>query len=177
MRAAAMLLVLLAASPAHAEKSETTAFALAATGTGVSTALVLAAFLVDAEDANTNGPLLYAGIGTFLITPSLGHLYANQWLTIGMGIRATAGAIALYGLSRTEDQPCATRPGENCPSVTGGGLTLVSLAAIAYIAGIAFDVRDAKDAARRYNKRTGATATLAPTAMPHGGGLSLVGQF
>ncbi len=169
--------LLLAASPARAEKSEKTSVALAATGTGVSSALILAAFLVDAQDADVHMPTLYAGIGTSVITPSLGHLYSEQWLTIGMGIRAAAGALALYGLSQKEDHACLTRPADNCPETTGTGLTIVSLAAIAYIGGIAYDVRDAGAAARRYNKRQGTTATITPTAVRHGAGLSLVGSF
>lgn len=180
MRAVAIVTMLLlgaVAAPARADKSETTSVALAATGTGVSSAMVLAAFLIHPESGDVNQPLLIGGIVSSVITPSLGHLYSNQWLTIGMGIRGIAGALALYGLSSKQDQPCATRPNENCPEVTGTGLTLISLAAIAYIGGVAYDVRDARPAARRYNLRHAGGAALAPTAFPHGGGLTVVGRF
>jgi hypothetical protein len=169
---------LLAASPAHAEKNEKVAFGLAVGGTAVSSALTLSAFVVGGDEATTNTPLLVAGVGSFVITPSLGHLYSEQWLTIGMGIRGVAGAMALYGASKKQDQACATRPNDNCPEITSGGLVLISLAAIVYIGGISYDVRDAKDAAKRYNKRHGGGGmALAPTSMNHGGGLSLVGTF
>ncbi len=178
MRALIILVLLTGASPARAEKSERTSTTLAGIGTGASSVLIVSALLINSSDAQINEPLLYAGLGTFIITPSLGHLYSEQWLTIGMGIRAAAGALAVYGISRKQDQPCIVTPNENCPEVTAGGLTLISLAAIAYVGGIAFDVRDADDAARRYNRRHGgATATLTPTPMRHGAGLSLVGSF
>ncbi len=170
--------LLVAASPARAEKSERVSVGLAAAGTGVSSALVLSAFLINAEDAEVNMPLLLSGLGTSVVTPSLGHLYSEQWLTIGMAIRGAAGALVLYGVSQKQDQPCIVRPNENCPEINSTGLTLISLAAIAYIGGVAFDVRDSRDAARRYNKRhTTTTATLGPTVMPHGGGLAILGRF
>lgn len=169
--------MLAAAAPAHAEKTENVAFGLAVGGTAVSSALTLSAFVVGGDEATTNTPLLVAGVGSFVVTPSLGHLYSEQWLTIGMGIRGVAGAMALYGASKKQDQACATRPNENCPEITSGGLVLISLAAIVYIGGISYDVRDAKDAAKRYNKRHGGGMALAPTSMNHGGGLTLVGTF
>ena len=178
MRTAVLVSVLVAAAPAHAEKSEKVSVGLAAAGTGVSSALVLSAFLVDAQNAEVNMPLLLAGLGSSVVTPSLGHLYSEQWLTIGMAIRGAAGALVLYGVSSKQDQPCITRPTENCPEITSTGLTLISIAAIAYIGGVAFDVRDSRDAARRYNRRhTNTTATLGPTLMPHGGGLAILGRF
>ena len=175
MRAIVVLVVLALASPVRAEKSETVSFGLAATGTAVSSTLVVAALLFHGEDDEFNKPVMIAGLASSVITPSLGHLYAEQWLTVGMGIRAAAGTLALLGFSRTQPAPCISDRNQNCPTTTGGGLTLVSLAAIAYIGGIAFDVRDSRDAARRYNKKH--RAVLAPTAMSHGAGLSLAGRF
>ncbi len=175
MRAVVVLGVLALASPARAEKSETVSFGLAATGTAVSSTLVVSAVLFHGEFDEYNKPLLIVGLASSVITPSLGHLYSQQWLTFGMGLRAAAGALALWGFSMTEDAPCISEPAENCPTTTGGGLTLVSLAAIAYIGGIAYDVRDSRQAAHRYNTQHG--AVLTPTAMPHGAGVSLVGRF
>lgn len=173
----AMIAVLGLASPAHAEKSETVSFGLAAGGTAASSGLAVAAILFHGEDDEYNRPLLITGLASAVITPSLGHLYSQQWLTVGMGIRGLAGALALWGLSMTNDAPCITDPNENCPTTTGGGLTLVSLAAIAFIGGVAYDVRDSRDAATRSNRKHGSGMALTPTAMPHGAGLSLVGGF
>jgi hypothetical protein len=172
-----MVAVLGVASPARAEKNETVSFGLAAGGTAVSSGLAVGAILFHGEDDEYNKPLLIAGLASAVVTPSLGHLYSEQWLTVGMGIRGLAGALALWGLSMTNDAPCVVDPNENCPTTTGGGLTLVSLAAIAFIGGVAYDVRDSRGAAARYNKKHTSGFALAPTAMPHGAGLSLVGAF
>ncbi len=178
MRMLVALSLLLAASPrARADKSERTAMILSASGAGLSSGLVIASFLIEPQDGEVYLPTFYAGLGTSIITPSLGQIYSEQWLTIGMGIRAAAAAIALYGLSRDQDQPCLVNPQDNCPTLTGTGFSLIALAAIAYIGGVAYDVRDSDDSARRYNKRRGTTAAFAPTAMPGGGGFALVGAF
>jgi hypothetical protein len=177
MRALAVVILLASASPAHAEKQESVSFGLAAGGTAVSSGLAVAAILFHGEFDEYNKPMLIAGLGSAVITPSLGHLYSEQWLTVGMGIRGVAGALAVWGLSMTDDAPCVSDPTKNCPTTTGGGLTLVSLAAIAFIGGVAYDVRDSRDAATRYNKKHGSGTALAPTAVPHGAGLSLVGRF
>lgn len=177
MRALVVLVVLAVASPARAEKSENTALALSGIGAGVSSGLVLASFLVQADEGEPYQPMLYAGIGSSILTPSLGQLYSGQWLTVGMGIRGAAALLALYGLSRNQTQPCDFNPLKDCTTLTGSGFTLVALAAIAAVGGVAFDVRDADDAARRHNQRKWVTAALAPTALPSGGGLGLVGTF
>lgn len=174
MRSALVVAVLLAAAPAHAEKSEKVASALAGTGTGIASALVLSSFLVHPQDEQVYLPTFYAGIGLSVFAPSLGHFYAGRYLTIGMAIRAGAAGIAAIGLGQKQDGACDANPRDNCPTITGGGLTLISLAAIAYIGGVAYDVRDAPNAVEHYNKYH---AQLLPTAMPHGGGLALIGSF
>jgi hypothetical protein len=177
MRLLLVLPFLLAASPARADKSERTATILSATGAGVSSGLVVASFLIKPEDGEVYMPTFYAGLGTSIFTPSLGQLYSEQWLTIGMGIRAAAAGLALYGLTQDQDQPCLVNPQENCPTLTGTGFTLIAIAAIAYVGGVAYDVRDSDDSARRYNKRRKTSTAFAPTAMPGGGGFALVGAF
>lgn len=174
MRALIVLVILALASPARAEKSEDVSFGLAVAGTGVSSALVLSSFLIKSDGDDYNKTLLVTGLATSVITPSLGQLYSGQYLTIGMGIRGIAGLIALWGMSMKQDEPCITVPNTNCPTTKASGLTLMSLAAIAYIGGVAYDVREARSAARAHNKKH---TMLAPTAMSHGGGLSLVGRF
>ena len=70
--------LLFVASPAHAEKKKKTALALTGVGTGVSGGLILASFLVHPQNLEVNKPLLYTGLGTSIVTPSLGHFYAGR---------------------------------------------------------------------------------------------------
>jgi ABC-type Fe3+-siderophore transport system permease subunit len=178
MRALVVVAVLTLSSSARAEKSEKVATALSGIGAGVSSGLVLSSFLINAQEGEPNMSVLYVGLGTSIITPSLGQLYSEQWLTLGMGIRGAAAALALYGLTQNQDQPCIVDPTENCPTLTGAGFSLIALAAIAYVGGVAVDVRDADDSARRHNQKKWVNAALAPTMMPNGGGgLSLIGRF
>jgi hypothetical protein len=183
---ALMLFLVLAATPASAEtaspppnppgaKSEKTAKALVAGGTIFSSGLIIASFLVNLNEGTAYLPTLYAGVGTSIITPSLGQLYAGQYLTIGMGIRGVAAGIALWGYSKKQDQPCTDVPNTNCPTTTATGLVMISLAAIAYIGGVAYDVRDTPNAVSRYNKRLANKrgASLTPTR----NGVALVGRF
>jgi hypothetical protein len=177
MRYLLVVALLLASTSARAEKSETTAKALAGTGTGVAGALVLSSFLIHPQNEDVSQPLLYSGLGLGMVAPSFGHWYAGHWLTWGMAIRTAAAAITVYGVSLKHPQACDDAlPGEvkMCESVTAKGLTLISLAAIAYIGGVAYDVRNTPDAVERYNKFH---ASLVPTAMPHGGGVAITGQF
>jgi hypothetical protein len=166
--------LLLIASPAHAEKKKKTALALTGVGTGVSGGLVLASFLVHPQDLEVNKPLLYTGLGSSIVTPSLGHFYAGKYLTVGMGIRAAAAGLALYGVSQNQDQPCDIDPTQNCPTLTGTGFTFIALATIAYIGGVAYDVRTTPDAVESYNKLH---VQLLPTVTRGGGGLALGGSF
>ena len=166
--------LLLVASPAHAEKKKKTAIALAATGTGVSGALVLTSFLVHPQEGEAYKPLLYTGLGTSIVTPSFGHFYAGQYLTIGMGIRAAAVGMALYGVSQNQDQPCDIDPTQNCPTLTGRGFTVLALATIAYIGGVAYDIRTTPDSIEHYNRYH---VQITPTATRGGGGLALGGRF
>jgi hypothetical protein len=166
--------LLLVSSPAHAEKKKKTALALTGVGTGVSGGLILASFLVHPQDLEVNKPLLYTGLGTSIVTPSLGHFYAGKFFTVGMGIRAAAAGLAAYGVSQNQDQPCDVDPNQNCPTLTGTGFTVLALAAIAYIGGVAYDVRTTPDSVERYNKFH---AQLVPTVTRGGGGLALGGRF
>jgi hypothetical protein len=179
----ALLVLMLVSSTAMADttpepglKSEKTALILSAGGTALSSTLLVGALMVIpfSKDAEANKPLLYAGLGSSIVTPSLGQIYAGQYLTIGMGIRVISIGIAAYGLTLKQDQPCDSDPLANCPTVTGTGLTIVSLAAIAYIGGMAWDVRYVDDAVARANrKRSKRGAMVAPTL----NGVAVAGYF
>ncbi|HEX7703466.1 MAG TPA: hypothetical protein VF403_22155, partial [Kofleriaceae bacterium] len=88
MRSLVILLVLLAVAPAHADetkpKSEQTAQLAAGVGTGVSGGLILAGFLAGDSSYPFNRPLMYTGLASALITPSLGQIYAVEYITLGM---------------------------------------------------------------------------------------------
>jgi len=91
-------IVAVLAGTASAEKSVRTAYIASGVGTGVSSVLFLSAFFVGEKNGDVNMPLLYAGLGSGVITPSLGEFYVGKYLTVGMGIRVAAGLIATYGV-------------------------------------------------------------------------------
>jgi hypothetical protein len=90
-----VIVVLLAVSSiAHAEskperKSRGIALALAAAGTIVPVAVIAAGF----DDKNVT--MMLAGTGTLMLSPSLGHWYAGEVFTTGMGVRIVGGGLAL----------------------------------------------------------------------------------
>jgi hypothetical protein len=182
----AMLCVMAAAavSPAHAEnpKSEQTAQIMAGVGTGVSSTLILVAFLDQTPDQPFNRPLMYTGLATAAITPSLGQFYAGEYVTIGMAARAVGAGIATYALTHyTKISTCdnATTSGSMCKVLDSGAFPLLGLAAIAFVGGMAYDVGDAGPAVQRWNERHGFQITPAIVPGPNGpaAGLSVVGQF
>lgn len=174
MRAALVLILLLAATPAAAEKSRKKALVLAGVGTGVSSALVLSSFLIKADEGTVFAPTFYAGLGSSVITPSLGQWYAGTWLTIGMAVRLAAAGMAAYAIAQRRDDPCFVDPTQNCPTLTGAGFTMLSLAAIAYIGGVAYDVIDTPKAVERHNRTH---AMITPTATDRFVGIALVGRW
>jgi hypothetical protein len=162
------LVVLLAlASPARAEKNRDTAQILSVAGTIASSALVLSSFFIGTNTGEVNEPLLYAGLGTSIFTPSLGQYYAGEYLTLGMGVRGGAAAFALIAFAAEQETTTCdngTSPNQKCTSLTGPGYALMGLAAIAYVGGCAWDVEDAPDAADRANHvHMAITPTIVPT--------------
>lgn len=179
-RVALVLVVLLACGVAHAEKKRTIAQALSGVGAGVSSALVLASFFTGDPRNTVSAPLLYTGLGTSLITPSLGEWYAGEYLTLGMGVRAVAVGVAVFAI--TEEQRYTTCDFDNtmqCKSFGETGVVLLGLAAIGYIGGVAYDVMDAGPAVDRFNRKHGIyvapTALAAPTGFVPG--LALCGRW
>lgn len=167
-----------ASSTAHADdKNPNTAIALSGVGAGVSSALIVASFFTANDYSDINVPMLEIGLGTSLITPSLGQWYAHDWLTPGMGIRVGAAALATVAVATEERTlPCNADPTMNCHTLKGTGLALLGIAAIAYIGGTAWDVADAGDAVVRYNHRQ-LTYSLAPIMVHGGAGLAVGGTF
>lgn len=157
-------LVLALAGPAHAEKNRDVAQYLSVGGTVASSALVLGGFMFPDRGKVFNEPLMYTGLGTSLVTPSLGEYYSGQYLTWGMGIRALAVGLAIVGLERTQTVRCDNSANQNCDALTGSGYAIVGMAAIAYVGGAVLDCEDAPVAADNYNSTHYLiTPTIVPT--------------
>ncbi len=186
MRRAAALAGLLATlgltAPAEAgPRKKSTAQLLAGAGVGASSALFLSAFLMSPENADVNMPLLYAGLSTGVLTPSLGHFYVGDYLTVGMGIRAAAAALATYAV--LEYRINVRCPGVmfdvSCTSLEHEAIGLLGIAAIAFVGGAAYDLKALPDAVHRYNADHGFATT--PIIIPASGGpvpgVGVVGYF
>lgn len=176
--------LLLASVPAHAgPKDRQTARLLSGTAASVSGAVVLSGFVFAQDGKPFNVPVLYTGLGLLAVTPSLGELYAGQYVTIGMGVRAAATGLAVYTLrTQTRFATCDDALSSNeppCEIFKELAYPLLGIAAIAFIGGVWYDVLDAPDAADRYNKRHGFAPVPAVLPGPQGPapGLMLGGTF
>jgi hypothetical protein len=174
--------IVLFSTTAHAEKSEKTATLLSAVSSGVSGAVIVAGFVTAPNAERVNEPVMYTGIGMLFVTPSLGELYAEQYLTWGMGIRLVASGLAVYTLrTQTTLATCDTAHSSNdpkCEVFKENAYPLLGIAAIGFIGGVWYDVLDAKDAVRRYNKSHNFNlAPAVPTASGVAPGLTLSGTF
>jgi hypothetical protein len=175
-RLAVVTLLVVMTVSAHAEgRKRSTAQALSGVGVGVSSGLFLSAFLVLQDNHEVNRPLLYSGLFSAAITPSLGELYAGEWLTIGMGVRTAAAALAAYGVTQTDEVRCIAPGVQTCQELNGKAIVFLGLAAIAFVGGAAYDVMDADEAVDRYNAKH--SVVVAPSVFPSGGGVELIGTF
>ncbi len=166
------------AATAHADKSPTVATALSGTGAGVSAAVVVSSFLFGRTEGSVNLPLFFTGVGTSIVTPSLGQIYAGEYWSYGMALRGGAAAFAAIAiLGERHTVACDNGIDKNCKDLNGTGIAFLGLAAIAFIGGMAYDVMDAPEAAARANQAAQFSVSLVPTVLPHGGGLGLVGRF
>ncbi len=158
---ALLLALLLVAGTARAEKQRHTASLLSGAGAAVSSGLVVLSFLIPTGEINY--PLFGTGLALSVVTPSLGELYAGQYLTIGEGVRAAAAGAALYAIA-TQNESIRCEDGNGfCKSITGTGVAILGLAAIAFVGGVAYDLLDAPDAVDRYNRRLGIFVSMAKT--------------
>jgi ABC-type Fe3+-siderophore transport system permease subunit len=160
---------LLLSSAAHAEKKDPKkAKIMSGAAAAVSGGVVLTGFMLQKDGDPFNAPVLYTGLGLLAITPSLGEFYSEQYLTIGMGVRAAAAGFAVYVLNKyTRLAKCPLAPASDppeCNIFTEGAYPLLGVAAIAFIGGVWYDVLDAGDAAERYNRKHG--FSVVPAAMP-----------
>lgn len=158
----------LVATPAHAEKSLTTARILSGVGTGASAAITLAAFVAGDGAAGISKPLLLTGLGTAIITPSLGELYAGSYFTPGIAIRLGATALAIYAIyGQQEDVRCSSVEYKLCKQFKDEAFVTLGLAAIAFIGGAAYDIKELPDYVAKAN---GVSVSIIPTVLPTRGG-------
>jgi hypothetical protein len=173
MRRVVAIAIVLACGTSRADPHRRkVAQALSGIGTGVSSAIALSAFLFPSRDSALNVPILAVGVGTAVVTPTLGEWYAGDYVTIGLGIRLAAAGLGVYGATRTETGRCSNGPPESmCQNLTANAIPFLGLAAIAFIGGAAYDVIDAPTAVDRH------TVHVAPMVTPTSAGLGLAGQF
>lgn len=121
----------------------------------------------------TEGLALTGALGT-MIGPSLGHWYARDYLTVGLGVRVL-GAGAMLGGAATAFRDLFDFDGNRDDS---GAAVLLVGGLIAYGAGSVYDIATAGSAATRYNAHRHQLA-VAPLVNPTSGsyGLALGGQF
>ena len=159
---------------AHADKQRETAQIASGAGAGASSAIALSAFFVGTDPQNPiNMPLLFTGLGTSLVTPSLGQWYAGEYLTPGMGVRFLAAGLAVYAAFHGQETvTCdyAMTSDQKCKQFTGNAIVLFGVAGIAYVGGVAYDVLDAGDAVDRYNAKH--RFSVMPTALQGPRGLA-----
>lgn len=178
-------MILAASVPtAHADdaqpKREQTAQILSGLGAGVPAAAMLVAFLASTPEDPFNRPLMYTGLATAAIAPSLGEIYAGEYVTIGMAARVVGAALATYALKHyTVATLCDTASAMDCKRLDSKAFPVLGLAAIAFVGGMAYDVEDADDAVGRWNTRHHFTAAPVIIDGPTGPapGLSVAGSF
>ena len=174
--------LLLVGSPAHAKPRKlSTAYAMSGIGAGASAVLVTGAFLLPPHSGDVYYPMLWAGVGSAVVTPSLGNFYASKWLTVGMGIRVAAGGFAAYvAASQTQTIQCpdSSTP-KSCDQITNTGMTLMGIAGIVFIAGAAYDFKTLPDDMRAYNAKNAFqwAPVIAPPPSGSGALLGIGGAF
>ncbi len=184
MKRTATILVLAAArlgSSAQAEPRKlNTAYALSGVGTGASVALIAGAFLLPPHSGDINLPMLYAGLATSVVTPSLGNWYAGSWLNVGMGIRVVAGGLATYvAITQRDEIQCGGSTPEFCRRLSNTGVTLLGIAGIVYVGGAAYDFKTLQADVDAYNAKHPFqwAPTVSPSPTGTGAVLGIGGTF
>jgi hypothetical protein len=168
-------------------KHVATAYALVGAGLVLSTT----AMIVGGElHGRAEEDLELAGVGGLIVAPSLGHMYASDWVSGGLLLRIAGSGVVvggLYSLVSTELDPGEwhTHPTPNGPTAVsndgsfGGGLLLVGLGLAGIVGGAVLDLTTTGSAVDDWNHEH--HLMLAPTALPTptgmAGGFALTGQF
>jgi len=91
--------------------------------------------------------LIAGGIGA-LVAPSLGHVYAHDYLTTSTIVRAGSGAALIYGVSRwfkCDESDCSG------PINYRGGQALATISLLVFVGSSIYDVATVPRAVRRHN--------------------------
>ena len=147
-------------------KSPTVAALLSIAGTVVPTAALFAA----GSAGSASGDVFVASLVGMELGPSLGHWYAGDYLTAGLGLRAGGTALVIAGLSQAFD--CN---GDSCRS---SGTAPAAFGAALFASGVVYDIATAGHAANAWNTEH---LQLAPTMISSAGhatvGVGLGGSF
>lgn len=163
-------------TPAAAETtpqpvSENAAVGLSVGATVASWAAVAGGLALD------NNALAGGGLVGATVAPSLGHWYAHKPVTRGLVLRLGGAATVMVGGAIVVLASIGGMLGDDTRDLGTAGVTVLVAGGGLFAAGTVDDLINVKASARSYNKRLGATATVVPTAVPHGGGLAIVGSF
>ncbi|MCA9676890.1 MAG: hypothetical protein KC464_17785, partial [Myxococcales bacterium] len=158
-----------------------TATAAAIIGTLVGPALIMTGAALSGRDSGDDAlesGLYWAGAMGLMLGPSAGHWYAGRTVTAGMGLRAAGATLAVAGAVGSFDKCFFVEE----PCDDSGYLAMALLGAGAFVAGVAYDVATADDAAREWNRDHGFSVQVAPTAVRTGAGgvtpgVALAGTF
>ena len=177
-----VIVLLLVSSVATAKPRKLrTAYTLSGVGTGVSLALTVGAFALPPHSGDIYMPMLWTGLGTGVLTPSLGNFYAGKYLTIGMGVRVAAGGFAAYvaATQRQESQCRDSSVPKTCEDITNTGITLLGIAGIVFVGGAAYDFKTLPDDIDEYNAKHGFrwSPTVTPAPSGQGAVLGIGGEF
>ncbi|MEO7095226.1 MAG: hypothetical protein ABI175_18340 [Polyangiales bacterium] len=149
------LIVIVSFATANAKpRKQSTAYAISGIGTGVSLALFTSAFFFPNENHDLNAPLLWSGMATSLVTPSLGNFYADHWLNIGMGVRLAAGALGAYtAATMRQEHRCSELMPKTCTELTDNGMIALGIVGVIYVGGAAYDFKVLGEQVDAYNAR------------------------
>lgn len=182
MKKLIVTLVLVASlATAQAEpKKHATAYAISGIGTGVSVVLLTSAFFFPKDTGELNYSLLAVGLGTSVITPSLGNFYAEHWLNVGMGVRLAAGGLGAYvAATMRQDHQCPIAVTKTCSELTDNGMIALGIIGIVYVGGAAYDFKVLGHQVDEYNAKHPFNWAPVITPSPSGAGavLGVAGTF
>ncbi len=135
-----------------------------------------AVFLVGAAGNHTSAEWKPAAaeLAGAVVAPAIGHIYAGDWLSPGLGMRVAGAGLLVLGAYNW------SRPSGNSSQIelspVGGMLIAGGLVSLA--TGVIYDIATSRRAVRRYNREH---ATIVPTALATATGvapgLALAGGF
>lgn len=167
-----------APAPAGRPRRESTANLLTLGGVLLPVGLVIGA-ATSRDSPPRYVTLMPLAVVTTLFTPAAGHWYTGKVFTLGVGLRAAGGLLALAGAATSlSDCGDALGPqGGSCGPTAG--LLLAVLGGATAFAGVVHDAVTAPRRVRQYNRAHGfgLALGLAPVIAPGATGLALTGRY